>query len=59
MNRETNCFFCERLLSNKSYKLTLLDHQICGFCETVLIKASVLDPCYDIYKQKIKKLWFA
>lgn len=57
MNKQDSCYFCGYTINEKAYKLRLLGKSICSFCERRLIHTPVIDTTYEVFKEKIKRLW--
>lgn len=53
------CFFCGRSLPAGVERLVLLNHIMCPLCEKQLVHTSIEDDRYLLFKEKIKKIWFA
>jgi len=53
------CFFCGWKLQAGDERLALLNHVMCPSCEKQLINTDIRDDKYLLFKEKIKRIWFA
>lgn len=52
------CFFCQKPVESGKDGLELMKHLMCSECEKQLLSLAVGDQWYDLYKDKIKQIWF-
>jgi len=59
MNNNTfsSCFVCGRLIPPGAERLILLNHTMCSCCEKTLVNTSIEEDRYQLFKEKIKRLW--
>lgn len=58
--RESNrCFFCQKPIAPDKERLEIMQHAMCPECEKQLLLLPVGDQAYNLYKEKIKKIWFS
>jgi len=59
MNEPRKCFFCQKTIASEEDKLEIMQHAMCPECEKQLLRLPVGDQQYNLYKDKIKKIWFS
>lgn len=59
MKEAEKCFFCQKPLTSESGILEIMEHAMCPECEKKLLILPVGDEQYDLYKEKIKRIWFS
>lgn len=59
MKEAEKCFFCQKPITSEKDRLEIMQHAMCPECEKQLLSLPVGDKEYDLYKDKIKKIWFS
>lgn len=59
MRTETECFICGQAIADEEQRLVLLNRNLCSCCEKKLISTTAEDESYEVFKDKIKNLWFS
>lgn len=60
LEKETKaCFFCRKPVESVQEGLEILNHFMCSDCERQLLILPVGDQWYDLYKNKIRHIWFS
>lgn len=57
MENTEKCFFCQKPIESVKDRLEIMQHAMCPECEKQLLVLPVGDQSYNLYKDKIKKIW--